>query len=372
MIKKAQNGLEFLRDRMQEEHDAIYNDYAMRAPGANRQANIAQQYFNRAPTIQNLSKGVYHWVQSDPLRLYGAWQGIKQDIRRFNRENDRKQAKFDSELSKGQYLEALQTLFRKSGGTLTINNVKKYQNAGKFTINKPQREFQGRYRRVNYPAAGGWQWIDAQSGIPITQEIIVGNYILKPDGSKVSLAARRMNTQRARASVKPVQSQPVQSQSVQSRTTTAPKTVINTFQRSNRRTTVTPKTTVTPRTRVQTRSSQTTPTLQTVKESTLNNFNQMFDSEIANLGAPEIPVNVTPGIEEQLIETPSTTINETPSITVNETPINFNRTQIRQKLREMGYNPYQFGGLQRRSYRRYLNNQATEKDLQRIQSMGII
>ena len=363
MIRKAQNGLEFLRDRMQEEHDNIYNDYGMRAPGASRQANIAQQYFNRAPTIQNLSKGVYHWVQSDPLRLYGAWQGIKQDIRRFNRENDRKQAKFDSELSKGHYLEALQTFFRKSGGTLTINNVKKYQNAGKFTTSALRREFQGKYRRVNYPAAGGWQWIDAYSGQPITQEITVGDYILKPDGSKVSLAARRMNTQRARASVKPVQSQPVQSG-----TTTTPKPVVNIPQRSTR------KTTAAPRPRIQTRSPQTTttPTLQTVKESTLNNFNQTFDNEIANLGAPEIPVNVTPGIEEQLIETPSTTINETPSITINETPTNFNRTQTRQKLREMGYNPYQFGGLQRRSYRRYLNNQATEKDLQRIQSMGII
>ena len=37
-----------------------------------------------------------------------------------------------------------------------------------------------------------------------SREITVGDYILKPDGSKVSLAARRMNTQRARASVKPV------------------------------------------------------------------------------------------------------------------------------------------------------------------------
>lgn len=277
MIRKTQNGLEFLRDRMQEEHDAIYNDYGMRAPGANRQANIAQQYFNQAPTIQNLSKGVYHWVQSDPLRLYGAWQGIKQDIRRFNRENNRKQAKFDSELSKGQYLEALQTLFRKSGGTLTVNNVKKYQNAGKFTISKPQREWQGgHYRRVYYPAMGGWQWIDNNTDKPITQEITVGDYILKPDGSKVSLAARRMNTQRARASVKPVQSQ-----STQNRTTTTPKPIINTPQRSTRRTTAAS------RSRVQTRSPQTTttPTLQTVKESTLNNFNQTFDNEIANLGS---------------------------------------------------------------------------------------
>ena len=79
--------------------------------------------------------------------------------------------------------------------------IRKYQNAGKFTISKPQRgELQGgRYRRVYYPAMGGWQWIDNNTSKPITQEITVGDYILKPNGSKVSLAARKANTQRAQA-----------------------------------------------------------------------------------------------------------------------------------------------------------------------------
>lgn len=127
MIQKAQEGtpLKYFYDRMQEEHDNVYNDYGMRAPGTNRQANIARQYFNQAPTIQNLSRGVYHWVQSDPLNLYGAWQGIKQDMRRLNRDSERKEARIKRELYNGQPLEALKTFFlRKKGGRLTINKTR--------------------------------------------------------------------------------------------------------------------------------------------------------------------------------------------------------------------------------------------------------
>lgn len=97
----------------------------MRAPGTDRQANIARQYFNQASTIQNLSRGMYHWVQSDPLNLYGALQGIKQDMRRLNRDSERKEARIKRELFNGQPLKALKTFFlRKKGGRLTINKTR--------------------------------------------------------------------------------------------------------------------------------------------------------------------------------------------------------------------------------------------------------
>ena len=63
------------------------------------------------------------------------------------------------------------------------------------------------------------------------------------------------------------------------------------------------------------------------------------------------------------------------TITVNNTSVeprnNYNRADTRDVIRLWGRNPYNYGGLQRRSFRHYLNGNATDKDLRRVQSMGL-
>lgn len=301
MIRKAQNGLEFLRDRMQEEHDNIYNDYAMRAPGANRQANIAQQYFNRAPTIQNLSKGVYHWVQSDPLRLYGAWQEIKQDIRRFNRENNRKQAKFDSELSKGQYLEALQTLFRKSGGTLTINNIKnmenqyeKYQLGGFFKKLFGGNSRGGVFGGGEYGGGGaGGRWDDSEAH-------------RKKEDDRYNVREQTVVVVPKKEEAKP-----------------------------------TPKPS----------SRKPSPKRPSTKKAPVSP-NQELEEVVVISQKPTLRTNFVPKLEPDLEI-------ENPQIHVPVNPY-YNRKATRQFIRARGLNPYHVGSLQRRQLRKYLNGKLTE------------
>ena len=52
-------------------------------------------------------------------------------------------------------------------------------------------------------------------------------------------------------------------------------------------------------------------------------------------------------------------------------PQTYNRTQVREFLRNKGVNPYSFSGDQRRAVRMVLNGQGTDEDKALVQSMGI-
>ena len=62
-------------------------------------------------------------------------------------------------------------------------------------------------------------------------------------------------------------------------------------------------------------------------------------------------------------------------VNLNSTPIQvpqtYNRTQVREFLRNKGVNPYDFSGDQRRAIRMILNGQGTDQDKALVQSMGI-
>lgn len=80
---------DYLSNKLQEEHDQYYNDYAMQSPNKEAELNISKSYF-RTPTIPNVIKGTYHYIKSDPLNFYGAVQGLKQDYRKAVRKDKRK------------------------------------------------------------------------------------------------------------------------------------------------------------------------------------------------------------------------------------------------------------------------------------------
>lgn len=52
-------------------------------------------------------------------------------------------------------------------------------------------------------------------------------------------------------------------------------------------------------------------------------------------------------------------------------PQTYNRTQVREFLKNKGVNPYNFSGNQRKALRMVLNGQGTDEDKALIQSMGI-
>lgn len=62
-------------------------------------------------------------------------------------------------------------------------------------ISKPQVERRGNY--VRDTAFGRWRWL-TEGGRPITEEVQVGNWILKPNGTKVHVTARKANKQTTR------------------------------------------------------------------------------------------------------------------------------------------------------------------------------
>ena len=59
------------------------------------------------------------------------------------------------------------------------------------------------------------------------------------------------------------------------------------------------------------------------------------------------------------------------SLSAPTTPQTYNRTQVRQFLRNKGVNPYNFTGDQRRAVRMILNGQGTDEDKALVQGMGI-
>ena len=82
-----------------------------------------------------------------------------------------------------------------------------------------------------------------------------------------------------------------------------------------------------------------------------------------------------PEFQSEYIEVPLTASITSPSaiipnkITVPQ--ITYDRTGIRQLIRDRGFNPYQFSGAQRRALRMVMNGQGTDTDRAIVSGMGI-
>lgn len=69
-----------------------------------------------------------------------------------------------------------------------------------------------------------------------------------------------------------------------------------------------------------------------------------------------------------------TNISGTPTTTQLQnivSPVTYNRSDIRQQLSDMGYNPYSFTGAQRRAYRMVQNGTATDNDRRIVAQMNL-
>ena len=76
----------------------------------------------------------------------------------------------------------------------------------------PKEEKIGRYSRRSRGVLGGFEWSDnSRGGATVTKEVRVGNWILKPNGTKVHISARKANEQAAR---QVAETQPVTNSSV--------------------------------------------------------------------------------------------------------------------------------------------------------------
>ena len=74
------------------------------------------------------------------------------------------------------------------------NRILKFQSGG-----TPKEETIGNYIRRSRGVLGGFEWYDTSNrNSKLTKEIQVGNWILKPNGTKVHITARKANTQAAR------------------------------------------------------------------------------------------------------------------------------------------------------------------------------
>ena len=82
------------------------------------------------------------------------------------------------------------------------NRILKFQ-AGSYSI--PKEETIGNYIRRSRGVLGGFEWYDTSNrGSKLTKEIQVGNWILKPNGTKVHISARSANKQATRQVTKQV------------------------------------------------------------------------------------------------------------------------------------------------------------------------
>lgn len=82
-----------------------------------------------------------------------------------------------------------------------------------------------------------------------------------------------------------------------------------------------------------------------------------------------------PELQSERIEVPLTASVTSPAVIIPEKitapQITYNRTGIRQLIRDRGFNPYQFSGAQRRALRMVLNGQGTDTDRAIVSGMGI-
>ena len=95
----------------------------------------------------------------------------------------------------------------------------------------------------------------------------------------------------------------------------------------------------------------------------LTNIPELSQEEVNEIKAPKMPK--TPSIYS-LMNPVEKDLKAPLSI-----PQTYNRTQVREFLRNKGVNPYSFSGDQRKAVRMVLNGQGTNEDKALVQSMGI-
>lgn len=82
-----------------------------------------------------------------------------------------------------------------------------------------------------------------------------------------------------------------------------------------------------------------------------------------------------PEFQSERIEVPLTASVTSPATIIPETitapQITYDRTGIRQLIRDRGFSPYQFSGAQRRALRMVMNGQGTDTDRAIVSGMGI-
>lgn len=82
-----------------------------------------------------------------------------------------------------------------------------------------------------------------------------------------------------------------------------------------------------------------------------------------------------PEFQSERIEVPLTASVTSPATiipnTITAPQITYDRTGIRQLIRDKGFNPYQFSGAQRRALRMVMNGQGTDADRAIVSGMGI-
>ena len=83
-----------------------------------------------------------------------------------------------------------------------------------------------------------------------------------------------------------------------------------------------------------------------------------------------------PEFQSERIEVPLTASVTSPNViipnTITTPQVTYDRTGIRQLIRDKGFNPYQFSGAQRRALRMVMNGQGTDTDRAIVSGMGIL
>lgn len=282
--------------------------------------------------------------------------------------------------------------------------------AGGVKTFAPTSETIGRYvREKNRSLFGsGWRWYDTQAPrgrdhVALDQEVEENGWILKPDGTKIKASLRNRQYQAAPSTTsKTIQTNTkIQQTTPTSKTNNekipvAQKTKEKTISTSTknpiqRKTSTVSKKTATPKT---TKTVNVNPisfktafnNARNAGQETFNWRGQSYNTRdkgeenyVFQNGKWINPIsNITfqaPELQSERIEVPLTASVTSPAAIIPEKitapQITYNRTGIRQLIRDRGFNPYQFSGAQRRALRMVLNGQGTDTDRAIVSGMGI-
>lgn len=282
--------------------------------------------------------------------------------------------------------------------------------AGGIKTFAPVNETIGRYvREKNRSLFGsGWRWYDTQAPVgrdhvALDQEVEQNGWILKPDGSKIKASLRNRQYQAVPSTTpKTIQTNTEIQQTTSTAKTnnekiptsqkTKEKTIsISTKNPIQRKTSTASKKTAIPKTA---KTANVNPisfktafnNARNAGQETFNWRGQSYNTRdkgeenyVFQNGKWINPIsNITfqaPELQSERIEVPLTASVTSPAVIIPEKitapQITYNRTGIRQLIRDRGFNPYQFSGAQRRALRMVLNGQGTDTDRAIVSGMGI-
>ena len=266
--------------------------------------------------------------------------------------------------------------------------------AGGVNTVAPTSETIGRYvRERNRSLFGsGWRWYDTtvpvgKSHVALDQEVEQNGWILKPDGSKIKSSLRNRQ-QQATPSTTP--------KTVQTNTKT--QQIIPTAKINNEKIPVTQTKGKTISTSTKNLIQRKTKNINSVSfktafnnarnagQETFNWKGQSYNTRdkgeenyVFQNGKWVNPIsNITfqaPELQSEHIEIfPTTPIDQEVAnlkLNVNVPQQTYDRTGVREFIRNKGINPYSFSGAQRRALRMVLNNTADDNDKLLVKGMGL-